>query len=365
MNKKDAKDAVTSGPWAEIDLSALCANYDMLSAAAPAAETAGVVKCNAYGVGMEPAAKALAKRSGCQTFFVAYPEEGAILRAALAGDAPDADIFVFHGPSPTTLGVFRDARLTPVINSAEQAGWWAQAFPSIPCALHADTGMNRLGLGLETLGDINALSGMNVSVFMSHLACGAEPDHEMNARQRDAFAEASALFPDARKSLAASAGVLMDASYHYDVTRPGIALYGASPFSEDERRIKSVITLKAPIIQIRDINPGDSVGYNATFTATKPARIATVSIGYGDGIPVGGSGRACAIVNGERAQIAGRVSMDLIGLDITSLAEPPKIGDAAAFLGPDIRIFEAASACGVNSYELLTGLGGRVDRRYL
>jgi alanine racemase len=157
----------------------------------------------------------------------------------------------------------------------------------------------------------------------------------------------------------------MDASFHYDLTRPGVSLYGGSPFAVDEPQVKSVVSLKAPIVQVRRLNPGDSVGYNATFTATKPTTIATVSIGYGDGLPVGGSNRAFAIISGEQAPIAGRVSMDLICLDVSNLAAPAQTGDAAEFYGAGIRLFEAARAFGVNSYELLTGLGGRVDRRYL
>ena len=365
MHRADPTNRITSGPWAEINLAALCENFAMLRSAAPNAETAAVVKSNAYGLGLTSVAQALAIREHCRTFFVAYAEEGAELREALSTTAPNATIYVFNGPQPETLGMFDEAALTPVINSIDQAGLWTSHKTGSPCALHFDTGMNRLGAPVSNLDAIDDLVGLNVELFMSHLACGADPAHEKNTEQRDVFARASKRFPDAQHSLSASAGVMMDASYHFDLTRPGIALYGGSPFDKDDARIKPVVTLKAPIIQIRTLEPGESVGYGATFVAKRPTRIAVAAIGYADGVPVAGSGKIEAALNGERAPIAGRVSMDLICLDVTSLKNPPQAGDIAEFFGPTISLFEAACACGTIPYELLTGLGGRVDRRYV
>lgn len=365
MHSDNTANRKTAGPWVDIDLGALCENFAMLQGAAPNAETAAVVKCDAYGLGLAPVAQALATREKCRTFFVAYPQEGAQLRSALGAAAPDAKIYVFNGPLPDTIKIFEDAALTPVINSAEQAAKWAARKPGAPCALHVDTGMNRLGAALDDLPALSAMSDLHVDIVMSHLACGAAPAHAKNAEQRGAFEKAAALFPNAKRSLAASAGALMDASYHFDLSRVGIALYGGSPFDDPDPRIKPVVTLNAPIVQIRTPNAGESVGYGATFTATRPTAIATVALGYGDGFPISGSGRAGAIIAGERAKIAGRVSMDLIGLDVTDFANSPQIGETAEFFGKSASLHETARACGTNPYELLTGLGGRVDRRYV
>lgn len=365
MNPSHSHTSVQSGPRVHVNLADLCANFDFLSEMAPSAETAAVVKCNAYGLGLEPIAYALAERSRCRTFFVAYPEEGAELRRVLRDIAPTAAIYVFSGPTVATLSCFDESRLTPVINSAEQAALWSHHRPDQAVAIHLDTGINRLGVPGDTIDAIASYEGLNVSVFMSHLACGAEPQHEMNKRQRDAFAKAAERFPSARRSLAASAGILIDPSFHFDLTRPGISLYGGSPFNHPESRIKPVATLSAPIIQLRTVSPGQSVGYGATFTAKETTNLAVVALGYGDGFPISGSNRAVAVINGEPAPVAGRISMDLICLDISRHSRPPKIGDRAEFFGPSMALFDAARACETASYELLTGLGERVDRRYV
>lgn len=365
MHSENTANRKTAGPWVDIDLGALCDNYTMLRNSAPGAEMAAVVKCDAYGLGLAPVANALARRRQCRTFFVAYPEEGAQLRKALGASAPDATIYVFNGPLPDTIKIFESAALTPVINSAEQAAKWAARKPGAPCALHVDTGMNRLGAPVDQLAELQSLSNLNVGVVMSHLACGSAPDHAKNAEQRAAFETAAAFFPDAQRSLSASAGAMMDASYHFDLARTGIALYGGSPFDADDERIKPVVTLNAPIVQLRALKASETVGYGATFTASRPTVIATVALGYGDGFPTAGSGRASAVIAGEPAKIAGRVSMDLIGLDVTDLKTPPKIGDTAEFFGKSASLHGAAHACRTIPYELLTGLGGRVDRRYV
>lgn len=324
-----------------------------------------MVKCDGYGLGAAPIARALASREDCRAFFVAYPHEGAAVRAALEDLAPDATIYVFNGPAPETIGLFKEAALTPVLNSARQAALWAEARPDAPAALHIDTGMNRLGAPLAEIDAIAALGGLNIALVMSHLACSSAPAHPKNPVQRDLFIEAATRFPKAQRSLSASGGALMDESYHFDLVRPGVALYGASPFDADEPRLHPVAALTARIIQIREAAAGETVGYGATCTLERPSIIATVSLGYGDGFPRAGSNRAAALVGGARARIAGRVSMDLITLDATDLPAMPRIGDTALFFGPGLPIHETATACDTISYELLTGLGGRVDRRYL
>ncbi|GJL92025.1 alanine racemase [Hyphococcus sp.] len=370
MNHKTSKMAVAGasettreGPWAEIDLGALCANYEMIADAAPGAEVAPAVKCDAYGLGVGPVARALAERNKCDAYFVVYAEEGAALRAALA--TAQAKIYCFAGPSQETLALHEQARLTPVLNSLEQAQLWAARSPGAEAAVHIDTGMNRLGAPMCAAGDIATVEGLNVTLVMSHLACGSNPAHAKNRTQRGMFINVAQDFPGARLSLGASAGALMGKDYQFDMVRPGIALYGGSPFDTDDARIKSVISLRAPVVQLRDLAPGETVGYGATFTAARPTRIATVALGYGDGYPRGLTGAGAAIVNGEHAPIVGRISMDFITLDVTDMKNPAKDDDYAEFFGPELRLHDVATASGRAAYDLLTGLGDRVDRRYL
>ncbi|PQA85780.1 alanine racemase [Hyphococcus luteus] len=354
---------VAKGPWIDIDLGALCDNYAMLAGAAPGVPLAPAVKCEAYGLGAGPVARTLCNRAGAREFFVVYPEEGAALRAAL-NDA-DSVIYCFGGPAEETLPIFDTAKLTPVLNSLDQAALWAARKPGAEAALHLDTGMNRLGAPVSSLADIAAVNGLNITLVMSHLACASEPDHPKNREQRARFMEAAQNFSGARLSLAASGGALMGKEYHFDLIRPGIALYGGSPFAQDDARIKPVAALRAPILQIRHLAPGETVGYDAAFTAERPTRIATVAIGYGDGYPRAGAGRGEAIIHNERARIVGKVSMDFVTLDVTDLKKPAEPGDIAEFFGPSLRLFEAAAAAGRTAYDFLTGLGGRAHRRYL
>lgn len=353
------------GPWVEIDLAALIANYETLKRAAPGATMSAVVKCDAYGLGAADISRALYDKGACREFFVTYPSEGVALRAALGEKRRDATIYVFNGPEETDIAAFGEAKLTPVLNSIEQASLWAKASPNASSILHFDTGINRLGAPLEDAGPLAAMKELAPTHVMSHLACGSDPSDPKNAAQRDEFLEVAKLFPGARLSLSASAGALMDASYHFDLIRPGIALYGGSPFEKDDARIAPVASFKAPILQLRELAPGETVGYGATFCATRKTRIAVAAVGYGDGAPITGSGRAQSAVNGVVVPLAGRISMDLICLDVTGLPAAPAAGDAVELFGAGIRLFDAAEAFGVHSYELLTGLGARVDRRYV
>lgn len=352
-------------PAVEIDLDALCANYRTVKAAAPAATIAAVVKCDAYGLGIAPIAKALAAREGATKFFVAYPQEGAELRAAVARHAADAAIYVFNGPSEDSLELFGEFALTPVLNSREQARLWAAARPGVAAALHIDTGMNRLGAPPEEISDIAALRGLRISLVISHLACGSDPGHEMNKRQHLAFERISAAFPGVRRSLSASAGAFMGPLYHYDIVRPGIALYGGGPFDRPDPRLRPVATLTAPVLQIRDVAAGESAGYGATHVFRAPARLATVGLGYGDGFLRAAGEKGAAFLGGGVCPIAGRISMDFVILDITKAPEPIEIGDRAEFFGKRLPIEDSAAAAGTICYELLTGLGGRLSRQYL
>lgn len=352
-------------PFVEIDLDAVCANYRTLKTAAPGAEIAAVVKCDAYGLGAGPIARVLAEREHCRTFFVAYPHEGAALRKALEKAAPGAKIYVFNGPTADTVGAFDAFALIPVLNSREQARLWATLQPGVPAALHVDTGMNRLGAPMDDVSDISAMRGLKLSLVISHLACGSEPGHEMNARQHAVFEKLSAQFPGAGRSLSASAGAFKGPAYHYDLIRAGVALYGVGPFDRPDPRLRPVATLFAPVVQLRDVKAGEAAGYGATHVFRKDARLATVALGYGDGYPRALSNRGSAFLGGGPCPIVGRVSMDLTILDISNAPQAIEIGDKAEFFGPRLAIEHAAEAAGAIAYELLTGLGGRLHRRYL
>lgn len=363
-----------ANPRLEIDLAKLCANYRLIKARAGGASVAAVVKCDGYGLGAGAVARTLSLKEGCAIFFVAYSEEGAAVRVALGERA--ADIYVFNGPFEEFLPLYRAHRLKPVLNSPEQIALWARAMPGVRAALHVDTGINRLGLGPRDLDAAPALGGVPIDLLVSHLACSSDPQDAMNARQRAAFMDVAQRFPAARKSLASTAGALNGPEFGFDLIRAGVGLYGASPFDGPINGQQPVARLVAPIIETRTIAAGESVGYGATFTAKRPTRIATASIGYGDGYPRGASNKAFAHVGGAPCPIAGRVSMDLIVLDVTDAPRAVSPGDEAEFFGPAISIDKVAAAAGAVGYEILTqvgglarprlgGLGGRVERRYV
>jgi alanine racemase len=355
-------------PALEIDLAAIVANYQRIAEACRAPDVAAVVKCDAYGAGAHAVALALYEHAGCKAFYVAYPEEGVVLRSILG--ARDATIYVFNGPSAYDIADWRDARLTPVINSLDQALLWRAVHGVSPVALHIDSGLNRLGIPTS---DLDALPDLSVAVAISHLACASEPMHPMNGEQHARFAAAAARFPKARRSLSASAGALIDPSFALDQVRIGIGLYGASPFDEGGGGLEQATRLLAPVIQVKSIGKGDAVGYGGTFVAQAAMKVATVSLGYGDGYPRAASGMGSAILRDRKVPILGRVSMDLIVLDASHSGA--ETGDFAEFYGPRLPIEQAAAAAGMAPYELLTAVGGlarpapgvgaRVRRRYL
>lgn len=362
-----------ANPCLEIELSAIAANYRRLASAAPAAEAAAVVKCDAYGLGAAPVARSLVREVNCRSFFVAYSEEGAALRKAIG---PGPEIFIFNGPFKETVAAYRHHALTPVLNSLDQARLWAEAAPQSPAALHIDTGMNRLGLPSGDVLAAREIANLEIPVVMSHLACASDATDAHNERQRRAFEEAAAVFPGARRSLSSSGGALFGARYGYDMVRLGAGLYGVNPHDAPVAGLSAVATLTAPVIQVREVASGESVGYGATFTARRRTRLATVSLGYGDGFPRAGSNRAQALVGGAVCPVAGRISMDLIVLDVTDAPHVPAVGERAEFFGPNLSIDRQAAHCGTIGYELLTAVGGlsrmrhdglgvRVERRYL
>ena len=332
-----------------IDLGAIARNWRALDAlTAPECETGAVVKADAYGCGIAPVGRALA-RAGCRTFFVANPQEGAALRAA----APEARIHVLAGYAPGEEAAFRSRDLRPVLNTRRQMDDWF-AGPAGPAIAQIETGMNRLG---AAAAELPAPLPDEITHVMSHLACADEPDHPQNAAQIATF-DAATTGLGVPRSLAATAGLLLGEHAHHQLTRPGIGLYGGWPWTDAER----VVGLEVPVLQVRDVEAGASCGYGAAWIANRPSRLATVCAGYADGlIRALGTGRATGFVAGRPAPLAGRVSMDLITLDVTGLPDI-RPGTPVEFLGPNQSIDDLAAAAGTIGHEILTSLGGRYAR---
>lgn len=348
-----------SGGKIQVNRTAIAANLALMRKLAPQAEVAAVVKADAYGLGLDGVLPVL----DCKSFFVARMEEGVVLRAKTQA----ARIFVLDGVDDATTSILRAHRLIPVLGSLDQLACW-QAAGGGEAALHVDTGMNRLGLPPEELSLLAAeakarLDGVTLVLVMSHLACADEADNAMNRTQLSRFRAALAQLPPAPASLAASGGVLLGRDYHFDLVRPGIALYGGNPQSGAPNPMQAVVRLAVRILQLRQIAPGDTVGYGRSFKAERPMTVATIPLGYADGVLRSGSNRAFAMVQGHVAPFVGRVSMDLVTLDVTGIAGAA-VGDEAELFGPDLPLEEAATAWGTIAYELLTGLSRRIPRVY-
>jgi alanine racemase len=332
-----------------------------------------VVKADAYGLGMAEIAPALA-RAGCKTFFVATLGEAADLRALL----PDATIYVFGGLLKDTEPVYRALGLRPVLNSADEIEEWAAfcaaARAKLPAAIHIDSGMNRLGLSAGEVTSLarakTLLSAFELALVMSHLACSDEPEHPKNETQRKIFDALRAQLPKAPASLANSAGILLGRTYHYDLVRPGIALYGGKASRTGANRFAPVVELAGRILQVRDVPAGETVGYGATRALKRPSRIATLAVGYADGFF-----RSLSVADGKQglqlylgphpAPLLGRVSMDLITVDVTDVPEKhARRGAWVELIGKQIPAHHLAAHAGTIDYEVLTNLGARARRRY-
>ncbi len=352
----------------EVDLDALAANFAAVRAQAPRADVAPVVKAEAYGLGAGPVTLRL-WAEGARSFFVARVGEGERLRATLGPERP-AEILVLDGAPAGALPRIAAAGLTPVLNSltqVEEASECSLAQRRQRVALHVDTGLNRLGLRIEEAAALaqrrDRLRGLEIGLVMSHLACGPTPDHPMNRRQLEAFAEAAALFPEARKSFANSAGIFLGPDFHFDLVRPGITLYGGGPQERHDRRIKAVATLQAPILQLRTVPAGESVGYDAAFTAERTTQVAIVPLGHADGVLRALGGKGFAWFDGARRPYLGSVSMDLVALDVTG-SEAARPGAMVELLGPNVLVDDLAEAAGTISYEILVRLSSRAERIY-
>ncbi|MEM7057510.1 MAG: alanine racemase [Pseudomonadota bacterium] len=336
-----------------VDLDAIVANWRALDAkTALNCTTGAVVKADAYGCGTAKVGRALAD-AGVNTFFVAMPAEGATLREAIG---PGPLIYILGGYGRDQQGLYSAHALRPCLNSAQQYRDWHLDMTA-PAGIQIDTGMNRLGMEAEELADLGPLSPQ-IDMIMSHMGNADDPDHPLNAQQNTEFRRMTSGL-SGQHSLSATAGLLLGPDYHFDLTRMGIGLYGGWPF-EDAR---TVVTVEAPIIQVRELTPQETVGYGATFTAQRPTRIATISAGYADGLIRAMSNGATAYLNGHPVPLAGRVSMDLITLDVTD-APPCAPGDFVELLGPNQSIDDMAKAAGTIGHEILTSLGSRYARHY-
>ncbi|ESY80571.1 alanine racemase [Mesorhizobium sp. LNHC221B00] len=357
-----------AGAILTIDLGAIRENYRRLKAQLGGVRCAGVVKADGYGLGAAQVASALMK-DGCDTFFVALLAEGISLRKAI-GAGPD--IYVLNGLPPGSEPEAVAAGLCAVINSGAQLKAWRAAAHGagrqFPAAIQVDSGMSRLGMAPAeveaVVKDTGAFAGIDVRYVMSHLACADEPRHPANEQQRLAFERLRALLPEAPASLANSSGIFLGPRYHYDLARPGAALYGINPTPGAPNPMLPVVRLQAKVAQTRGIEKGTGVGYGHSYHAEGPRSLATISFGYADGWLRRSA--SAAWFEGVRLPFLGRVSMDSIILDISALP-PGKLreGDLVELLGPSQSVDDAAGHAGTIGYEILASLGTRFHRRYV
>ncbi len=339
----------------KVDHAAIVENWRFFKKQAPSAAVSAVVKADAYGLGSVNASRALAQ-AGARIFFTATSAEAVLVRRAL-GEGPQ--IFVLNGPTKDDVGVYAAAKLTPILNSMTQIQLWDQRGAA---GLHIDTGMNRLGIGPEELTHAaRALKDVSMALVMSHLACASDVKHEFNATQLRRFVDAASLFPKASRSLASTGGALIGPDYHFDLIRPGIGLYGSGGLDADNPKLNVAASIDAPILQVREVEPGETFGYGGVFTAAQKMRTATVALGYADGYLRSLSTRGYGFLGGAKRPILGRVSMDLIIIDVTGCAEAQP-GAMVEFLGPNAPIDEVAALANTAPYELLTTFAGTVRK---
>ncbi len=352
-----------------IDLNQIRANWRALADMVAPAECAAVVKADAYGLGAAHIIPALVSE-GCRTFFVATADEADQARRL----APQAVIYVLDGSLDSAFLASIDAR--PVLSDEWELGTWSTrcqvSGQRLPAALQIETGLNRRGMAPERLD--GALTNVEFTLVMSHLACADDPAHPMNRQQLDAFNTARALLPPAPASLAASDGLMLGKVYHFEMVRPGYALYGGQAVGAARAPVEPVVRAYARILQISDVQPGQVVGYSATWTARMPSRIATIAAGYADGVfrhASGSDGRPGGVVamSGKLCPIVGRVSMDLVTVDVSGCADAVACWDSpngwVELIGPNITIEQVGARAGSIGYEVLTRLGRRFHRIYL
>jgi alanine racemase len=361
-----------TGGTLTIDLDAIEANWRMLAHKLLTVECAAVVKANAYGLGLEPVTAKLAK-AGCKTFFVADIAEGRRARTR----ARDATIYVLNGFSAGAATAFAELDLRPVINSTAELAEW-DAFVTAQdwrggAAIHVDTGMNRLGIAAEEAAALALRlqrENHGITLLMSHLACAEIADHPLNANQIRLFRELRMLYHGVPASLANSSGIFLGDTTHFDLARPGAALYGINPTPGQANPMRNVVELTGRILQVRKVPQGETVGYGAAWTARRASRIAVVALGYADGLSRAGSGverkvGGSAIVAEKSCPIIGYISMDLACVDVTDLAEgAARRDDVATFIGEKLPIDEVGASSSTIGYEILVRLGSRCHLVY-
>ena len=346
-----------------IDLAALTDNYKTIESRTKA-NVGAAVKADGYGIGAAEAAQTL-YAAGCRDFFVATLDEALSLRKL--PEISSSRLFVLGGLYAGAEDEYAAHGIYPVLNAPDDINRWGalckKQGKSLPCALHIDTGMNRLGLRADNVtADTGA--GLNIELVMSHFACADEKDHALTNEQAQQFAKLSAMFPRAQKSLCNSSGAFRNTDWHYDLLRPGYALYGGNPTPEAANPMKPVVQISARVLQTRDVKKGESAGYGVGHVFAKDSTIATVAIGYADGLPRAGSGRVVFYYNGQPCPCVGRISMDVTMVDISTLPQKPAQGDVMEILGPHQDVDALATACGTIGYEILTSLGHRHARLY-
>lgn len=349
-----------------IDLPALRANWRQLAARSSPAECAAVVKANGYGLGLEPVMRALLS-AGCKTFFVADVFEGERARAV----GPEAVVYVLDGLVPGAAARLAAADLRPVLGSLGEIAEWGRigraSGRKFAAALHFDTGMNRFGLASRDATQAAALAGdVDITLVMSHFVSSQWPDSPRNAAQIADFAAVRAHFSGVAASLCNSSGNFLPSRPHLDLVRPGYALYGGNPTPGAANPMAPVVRLEARVVSTREIEAGKSVGYDSTWTAARASRLATLGLGYADGVPISASGGGEALVGGVRCPFVGRVSMDFVTLDVTDApCGAARRGDCVELIGETIGIDDLAARSGTIGYEILTRLGARYARRYI
>lgn len=349
----------------KVNLSAIVANYLFLKQKASGKKVACVVKANAYGLGVGEVVPVL-KNAGCNKFFVANLDEAIELRQIL----PESFIGVFSGISKNEEDIFVMYGLTPVLNSIYQFELFSQYVDkkgiSYPCLLHIDSGMNRLGFSFEEIKKLQSedlLKKLNIKMILSHLACADEKSHEKNLQQLEVVRNLRKIFPNIPISFANSYGVFLGQEYHFDIIRPGIALYGGNPTPNDINPMQSVVQITSKILQIRNIDTPQTVGYGATYKLEAGSKIATLPVGYADGYFRSLSNKSYCAIASKKVPVVGRVSMDLITVDITSIKDI-EVGDEVEIIGDTITLQDLANNSGTIDYEILTSIGGRYKKIY-
>ncbi len=362
-----------------IDLGAIVSNWRLLADRAGAAECAAVVKANAYGCGIEPVVTALSN-AGCETFFVAVPQEGIRVKQTM----PDVRCFVLNGLFTSAVPIYLAKGLTPILDSLPEIETWVEAAKEqgnpLPCAVHMDSGMTRLGLTLKELESVvsnpGIITNLDVQLLMTHYACADDIGHAQTEQQREVFLSGAALLPGVPRSAANSAAILQQKDHEFELVRPGVAIYGGEALNDTPNPMQQVVKLEGRIVQIRTAKAGDAVGYGGAEVLSRDSRVAYISVGYADGYHRGASQKGVAmrqvappaqaafnrtIING-----VGRISMDLCAFDVTDIPETEiAAGDWIELFGDVIHVDDVAKASGTIGYELLTGLGNRYSRIYV